>query len=203
MGAYKKQREFQEFAQKHVRKSTCVVLVIFALMAGAFVGNTVTMLTMTASGGGQSAAKPETVGQNIDAEQAKLEAATISDPDNPLAWARLGHYYFDHDMPGRAVPAYEKSLELDPEDADIWSDLGVMYRRTGAYEKAVAAFDRATVINPEHRTARFNKGIVLMHDLNDTEGALASWRALIKVAPNAKTPNGRPVADLIREVESQ
>ena len=49
----------------------------------------------------------------------------------------------------------------------------------------------------------FNKGVVLMHDLNDKPGALASWEALVKVNPNAKAPNGQLVSNLIAGLKKQ
>ncbi len=186
-----------------VRKSTCVILIFFAFLVGAFAGNTITMLMLADKQQPQQASMPPVMPEaRKDPMQTKLEAATVSRPNDSVAWAKLGHYYFDHDMPAKAVPAYEKSLALAPEVEDIWSDLGVMYRRTGQYEKAVQAFDRALQINPEHITARFNKGIVLLHDLHRKEDALNVWETILKQNPDATTPGGQPLRNFIQEVRS-
>ncbi len=36
-----------------------------------------------------------------------------------------------------------------------------------------------------------------MHDLNDIEGAVKVWEALVKIHPEAMAPNGETVASLI------
>jgi peroxiredoxin len=47
-----------------------------------------------------------------------------------------------------------------------------MYRRSGQPRKAIENFNKAIAVNPKHETAQFNKGIVLMHDLGDRDGAI-------------------------------
>lgn len=78
----------------------------------------------------------------------------------------------------KAISAYTKSLELHPENPDVWTDLGVMYRRSDQPVEAIKAFDKAIGIDPKHEASHLNKGIVLMHDLYDREGAIQVWEAL-------------------------
>lgn len=132
-----------------------------------------------------------------------LKQLTLKKPDDAKTWIQLGHLYFDTGQYQEAIIAYEKSLEVAPGDADIITDLGVMYRRSGKPEKAIAKFDEAIGINPSHQIARFNKGVVLMHDLNDTKGAIDTWQELVELNPEAKTPNGQLVRDFITQFEKQ
>lgn len=132
-----------------------------------------------------------------------LEKETSKNPDNKEAWIALGNNYFDTGKNAKAVVAYEKALKLDPGNANVWTDLGVMYRRTDQPKKAVEAFDRAVKVDPNHQTARYNKGIVLMHDLNDQKGAIRAWEDLIKINPSAKTPNGSALKDIIQSFKNQ
>ena len=111
---------------------------------------------------------------------------------------QLGNLYFDNDQAEKAVVAYEKALAIDPNNANILTDLGVMYRRSGQPQQAVAAFDRAISVDPAHETARFNKGVVLMHDLNDTAGAVSVWKELADVNPVFTAPNGQTLDELIQ-----
>ena len=136
-------------------------------------------------------------------EIASLEVRASSNPDDVDAWTRLGHRYFDTDQFDKAIRAYTRALELDPSSADVWTDLGVMYRRSDKPSQAVESFDKAILTDPTHQTARFNKGVVLMHDLGDMPGALAAWKELLQVNPQAAAPNGVPVADMVRELEKQ
>ncbi len=83
---------------------------------------------------------------------------------------RLGNAYFDDEAYEKAIEAYTKTLRADPSNADVMTDLGVAYRRTSRPKKAVEAFRKAARIDPSHRRSRYNLGIVLLHDLNDTQG---------------------------------
>ena len=86
------------------------------------------------------------------------------------AWSQLGHLYFDTGQLAPAIEAYRSSLGLDSRQPDVWTDLGVMYRRNGEPQKAIECFDQALNINQHHEIALFNKGVVLMHDLERQQG---------------------------------
>jgi cytochrome c-type biogenesis protein CcmH/NrfG len=134
---------------------------------------------------------------------AMLEQATKTNPDNVQAWTQLGHFYSDSDRYENAIEAYKKSLALDPDRPDVWTDMGVMYRRSGKPEKAIESFDRALSLNGRHETALYNKGVVLMHDLNDLDGAMVAWKALVKINPDAQTPDGRRIRDMVSGMNNQ
>jgi tetratricopeptide (TPR) repeat protein len=78
-----------------------------------------------------------------------------------------------------------------------------MYRRSGNPNEAVKAFDEAIRIDPKHEVSRFNKGIVLMHDLKDPEGAIQAWEELLKINPLAMGPGGRTVDELVTGYKKQ
>lgn len=132
-----------------------------------------------------------------------LELEVLKNPDNTGAWIQLGNYYFDGQKFDKAISAYTKSLELSPNNADVLTDLGVMYRRSGDPQKAIDSFARASIINPDHLTALFNRGIVMLYDLNDKEGAIKSWEELVRIHPDAKAPNGQLVSEIIATAKSE
>lgn len=194
---------------EYVKKST-VITVCFIALAVGFLGGIV--LSAYKSGSSVPASKPVPAPQQqpfrpqpFSVDQSKvieaLEQATSKNPDDSNAWTKLGNAYFDNNQFEKAIGAYEKSLSLNPNDANVQTDLGVMYRRSGQPEKAIAAFDRAMQIDPRHEISRFNKGIVLMHDLNDREAAIAAWEDLARLNPLAKTPNGTLVKDMIKNLK--
>jgi cytochrome c-type biogenesis protein CcmH/NrfG len=123
-------------------------------------------------------------------------------PTDKDAWIQLGHQYFDLEQVDDAIHAYEKALAIDPDNANVWTDLGVMYRRSDNPQKAVEAFDRAIQIDPKHEISRFNKGIVLFHDLEDEKGALAAWESLLAINPKAKSPGGQTVQQLVDHIKN-
>jgi tetratricopeptide (TPR) repeat protein len=81
--------------------------------------------------------------------------------------------------------------------------MGVMYRRNGNPQEAIKAFDKAIEADPKHEVSRMNKGIVLLHDLKDTDGAIKAWEGLLEVNPVAMAPTGRSVDEMIQQMKKQ
>ena len=180
----------------YVTKQTLMTSVVLALMVGFF-GGLVFGIYKTSSGlpGGQSGGMPQD-----DGRAQMLQALTDKvrqDPNDVASWIQLGHLNFDRNAVPEAIEAYEKALALQPDNAPVRTDLGIMYRRANRPEDAVREFERAIVIDPKLENAHFNKGIVLMHDLDDREGAIRAWEALLEINPVAMAPNGQSVDELI------
>lgn len=207
MGVHKRQREQEEFKEHYIKKSSCYLLVFVALLGGAFMGNAITMIYMGNQNQGVqqvSSPAPQQSAPSANAGTlAQLESATASNPTNADAWIKLGNYCFDHNLPAKAAVAYEHAVELKPMNVGVWSDLGVMYRRTKQFNKAIDAFQHAADLDKNHIIARFNMGIVYLHDLGNREGALKAWKEVLGIDPNAKTPGGQPVSELIAELEGK
>lgn len=191
----------QEPKQKMVKQSSCILLVVLAFLAGAFMGNLVTSLS---GANRQVTGMPPSGGaaQESDTHE-RLEAMAAANPDDPAAWTAIGNHYFQEGRSAEAAEAYEKALALDPSLVGVWSDMGVMYRRLGRFDDAIAAFEHAASLDPSHETSRFNKGIVLLYDLNRKEEALAMWREVLRLNPRAKAPTGKPLSELVAEIEAQ
>jgi cytochrome c-type biogenesis protein CcmH/NrfG len=180
----------------YVTKQTLMTSVVLALMVGFF-GGLVFGIYKTSSDlpPVQTAGTPEDEGRTRMLEA--LRAKVRQDPNDVASWIQLGHLNFDRNAVPEAIEAYEKALALAPDNAPVHTDLGIMYRRANRPEDAVREFDRAIAIDPKLENPRFNKGVVLLHDLNDREGALQAWEALLKINPLAMAPNGQSVDELI------
>ena len=180
---------------------TYFIIFVFGFLAG---------IAFTVYRGGVSDSTPTKIAegqdqsQNVETEQAilNMEAEVTANPENFENWIRLGHLYYDANQPEKAISAYTKSLELHSGDANLLTDLGVMYRRTKQPKKAIELFDQAIKQDPSHLPSRFNKGIVLMYDLNDPQGALKSWEELLKIDPQAKTANGQSIRELVEQIRA-
>jgi len=133
----------------------------------------------------------------------KLEQFLKENPDNVDAWNQLGNLFFDANRFGDAIDAYERSLALKPGDPGVLTDMGVMYRRNKNPKKAIEIFDLAISADPAFETARFNKGVVLMHDMEDMAGGILAWEGLLKVNPMAKSPNGELLSSLVEKMKQQ
>jgi cytochrome c-type biogenesis protein CcmH/NrfG len=180
-------------------KNRNLILLLVIFIGGFLTGVAFTSYKM--SGTAPPTATGEQAAQQIPKEQAEaiaqLEGAVTSQPNDYQAWIRLGHLYFDTHQPEKAIQAYTRSIELHPPDANLLTDLGVMYRNTEQKEKAIESFDRARQLDPQHEPSRLNKGIVQLFDLNDPQGAIASWEELLRLNPEAKMTDGSGVRQFI------
>lgn len=196
----------------YVKKQTLTLAILVALSIGFFGG---VVFTVYKSGSSQSAqvsakqmpapttqARPD-VSTDTAVEILKLEKVTAQNPDDVSAWVELGNLYFDSNNYQKAIDAYNKSLTLNPNNANVITDLGVMYRRSSQPAEAVKTFDKAIKVDPKHEIARFNKGIVLMHDLNDIKGAIKAWEELVALNPLALAPNGQPVDQILQTLKER
>lgn len=163
-----------------IQKQTALILAVITFGLG-FLAGVIFTVYKTGTAAGPVSRQDAHVD---DTQRARmLEAEVKTHPANTAAWIQLGHVYFDTDQYEKAIGAYEKARELDPNNADLLTDLGVMFRRSGQFEKAVQVFDQAVRVDPAHEIARLNKGIVLMHDLKDREGAIRIWEELLEINP--------------------
>ncbi len=194
----------------YVKKNT-MLLASFICLAVGFLGGVVFSAYKSGSGVPMPASIPQQSQQpqqqaaqeeTITEDQAKrilaLEKEVAANPDNGDSWTQLGNLYFDTSNFESAIRSYKKSLALKPNNANVQTDLGVMYRRAGQPQEAIKAFEKAIRIDPKHEIARFNTGIVFLHDLNDREGALKAWQDLVNINPAAMTPGGKPLAEMIK-----
>ena len=179
----------------------CIIFVIGFLAGVAFTvykSSSITPASLTASDGQQSPPHNEETHQAM----LNLEAEVTANPGNFQAWANLGNLYYDTDQATKAIAAYNKSLSLHKGDANLLTDLGVMYRKNKQPDKAIESFNKAIQENPTHMPSRYNKGIVLLYDLNDKQGALASWEDMLRIDPQAKSNSGVAIRELIDQVKA-
>jgi cytochrome c-type biogenesis protein CcmH/NrfG len=175
--------------------TTAAILATILFIMGFFAGVGFTVYK-TKSPTGNVAVDNQTI--NYEQRAKMLKITLEKGPGNTKAWIQLGHVYFDSDQYNIAIQAYEQSLGLDPNNADVLTDLGIMYRRSDQPRKAIEKFDQAVAIDPKHEPARLNKGIVLLHDLNDKKAALRSWEELLEINPLAMAGKDMSVDQLIK-----
>lgn len=192
-------------------KSSSPILLLVVFIAGFLAGVGFAAYKMGPSAkNGPAATQPATgqeSTQQIPKETAEaiaqLEGQVTKDPKDYQSWIKLGHHYFDTDQPEKAIQAYTQSLTLHSGDANLLTDLGVMYRNTGQKEKAIESFDKARAMDPKHEPSRLNKGIVMLFDMNDPEGAIASWEELLRLNPEAKMTDGSSVREFVAHIKDE
>ena len=179
-------------------------IVVLAFAAGILSG---VLLTLYKTGGDPPADlhnhAEDKSSAGVSDQIAALEFKMSQNPGDIQGWIQLGNLCFDSDLPEKSIAAYEKALALNPGNADVLTDQGVMYRKAGKFDQAIQNFDKAVAVNPKHEIARFNKGIVLMHDLNNPKGAIQAWEELLAVNPLAMAPNGMSIDEMLKKMKQQ
>lgn len=155
---------------------------------------------MSRPGGPHQTTAHETEAVPPRASRLKLEALEKqikAAPDNIKLHIEAGNLLFNNERYKNAVKFYEKALELGLADPNVLTDAGICYRRLGNPKKAVAYLRRARKADPNHQNSALNLGIILLHDLQDKEGAIKAWREYLALGPQG------PRAEMIRRVLAQ
>lgn len=199
-----------------VKKQTFYSMIILSLIAGFVAGTVYTSFklagqtsAMAPAGMGMGNMPPKQAQQQEDSHDHSEEAAQIlkleqhlaHTPDDADAWAHLGNLFFDTHRHADAIEAYEKSLSLKPGVPGVMTDLSVMYRKNEQSQKAVEILDQVTDLHPEFEKAWFNKGIILLHDLNDFDKGIQAWEELVRINPMAAISTGESVSEMIRRMK--
>ena len=190
----------KEKAAPGLLKTSTAAIIAFGTFAFGFLAGVAYTVYMTQSQPNQ--VMTQQVQQNAAPMIAQLKTRVKQNPDDTAAWIQLGHLYFDNDAYSDAIDAYKTALRLDPDNTNVMTDLGIMYRRSRNPQKAVDIFSQVIAIDPKHQNARFNKGIVLLHDLQDRQGAIAAWEGLLEINPLATAPNGQSVDQLVQHYKA-
>ena len=205
-------KQSKETANQYVRKETFWLVTLLALAVGFFAGVMFAIFksdNVAVPGQPQAQVSQPQARQSPAADPGKLsmiaalEKETRENPANAQTWIELGNSYFDTGQTEKSIQAYRKALEINPNNANVWTDMGVMYRRSGNPQEAINSFDKAIEVDPKHEVSRMNKGIVLLHDMNDIEGAIKAWEELLAVNPVAMAPTGQSIDQMIQQMKKQ
>jgi cytochrome c-type biogenesis protein CcmH/NrfG len=200
-------KQSKKVDSQYVRKETFWLVTLLALAVGFFGG------VMFAVFKSEDVAVPGQRQTQVPQAQAPdparlnmiaaLEKEVRDNPDNAKTWIELGNSYFDTGQHEKSIQAYRRALEINPNNANVWTDMGVMYRRNGNPQEAIKSFDKAIEVDPKHEVSRMNKGIVLLHDMNDMDGAIKAWEELLEVNPVAVSPTGQSIDNMVQQMKKQ
>ena len=132
----------------------------------------------------QAGGEGEPIRLNALAEIENYKEILRKDPNNLQALIGIGNLYFDTKQDLLAIGNYQKALALDPSNVNVRTDMAVCYRRTGNPDRAVEELKKAISTNPRHPQSRYNLGVILIHDLHDTEGGIRAWEGLLENVPD-------------------
>jgi tetratricopeptide (TPR) repeat protein len=167
----------------------------FGVILGWVLGSQQAARTPGAAPAQQAAAAGQAGGaapQPATLDEARVQSLTTilnSDPNNAGAAVQLANTYFDGERYEDAIKWYEHSLTIDPKNVNASTDLGVSYYYTNQADRALQQFEHSLRIDPNHTKTLLNQGIVRAFGKQDLEGASASWRRVVELAPDS--PEGQ------------
>ncbi len=190
--------------RKMVKKETLILAVFIGFIGGFLAGAGFAVYKLGPDSAPHNHEQSSNEVENQETQAiANLEAEVTAKPDNFQLWTQLGNLYYDTNQPEKAIKAYSRSLELHSGDANILTDLGVMYRQAKKPEKDIDSFDKAIAMDQSHQYSRMNKGIVQLYDLNNVEGAIATWEDLLRIHPDAKTAGGDSIREFVDHIKEE
>jgi tetratricopeptide (TPR) repeat protein len=115
-----------------------------------------------------------------------LQTIVNNDPKNAAARVQLGNVYFDGERYPDAIKWYQEALKIDPKNVDASTDLGVSYYYSNDPDRALKQFEYSLSLDPRHTKTLLNQGIVRAFGKQDLDGATASWRKVVEIAPESQ-----------------
>jgi len=126
----------------------------------------------------------EPIRLNAVAEIENYKEILRKDPNNLQALIGIGNLYFDTKQDLLAIENYRKAIALDPTNTNVRTDMAICYRRSGNPGLAIEELKKAISTTPRHAQSRYNLGLILIHDMQDVEGGIKAWEALLENVPD-------------------
>ena len=120
-------------------------------------------------------------GQWIPAIQDMNQAAVEFPQDKRLAWL-TGLWLEGQRQSSRAIPFFERAIQLDPKFADPWNQVAYCYARTGNFDKAFANMKIYAELLPNESNPKDSLAEI-SRMAGRFEDALAHYRASLKNDP--------------------
>ncbi len=139
-----------------------------------------------------AAAKRRLANQRADVKDAPNDAAARL----ALARSLMG----SDDVKG-ALRQFQAAARLDPKNPEPYAYTGWLIRLQGYPAEGLTLLDKAIQLDPAYADARFFRGIILLRDQSDPEGAAAEFRQYLGAAPDS--PLAPQVRQLLAEAEGE
>jgi tetratricopeptide (TPR) repeat protein len=124
--------------------------------------------------------------QRLQARLQRLEKAARSNPDNALAWARLGDALRRIDRTDKAQEAYNVALSIAPESIVLQNNVANLALMQGNYEQALNRYQAILQQDSANADVWLNVGVVHAR-MGNVEAAQRAWKTVLEYAPDHKT----------------
>jgi len=158
--------------------------------------------THTGAMGGQMPGLEE-MKQMADKKAAPLLEKLKSDPKNSDLLVQVGSIYKATHQFKEAAAYYDKSLAIDPKNVATRTAMASCLYYNGDVDGALGQLQQSLQYAPKDANALFNLGMIKWQGKQDTQGALAAWRELLKSNPQLSAERKATVQKLISDVQAK
>ena len=143
-----------------------------------------------------------------DAKAKPLLAKLKSDPKKTgpksiVLLIQVGNIYESTHQFKDAASYYNKALQLAPKNVLVRNEMASCLYYSGDVEGAIGQLQQSLQYDPKNANSLFNLGMIKLQGKQDTEGALAAWRELLKSNPELDANHKATVEKLIADVEKK
>lgn len=139
--------------------------------------------------------------QVADKKAAPLLDKLKNDPANSDLLIQVGNIYKSTHQFKDAVGYYDKALKIDPKNVPIRTEMASCMYYNGDVDAAIGQLQQALHYDPKDVNSLFNLGMIKWQGKQDTKGALAAWRELLKSNPQLSADRKATVQKLIADVQ--
>lgn len=123
-----------------------------------------------------------------------LEAAVAQRPADANAHLQLARFLMGRREYAGSLKEFDRTTQLDPANAEALAYGGWIVRLAGLTDQGLARVDKAVAANPEYPDAHFFRGIILLRDKSDPEGAIPEFQRYLVAVPDS------PLATQVRQL---
>ena len=138
-----------------------------------------------------------------DKKAAPLLEKLKSDPTNVDLLKQVGNIYQATHQFKEAANYYDEALKTDPKNVPIRTQLASSLYYNGDVDGAISQLQTALQYDPKDANSLFNLGMIKWQGKQDSKGAVAAWRELLKSNPQLSADRKAEVQKLMADVQMQ
>lgn len=158
-----------------------------------------TTTTQPANTGARPMPTLEQMKEMADKKAAPLLTQLQSDPKNPDLLVKIARVYESAHQFKEAASYLDKSLAIDPKNVVTRNEMASCLYYTNDVDGAIAQLEQSLKDDPKNANAMFNLGMIRWQGKNDSPGAIAMWKQLLKLNPKLEDQKKAEVQKLIAD----
>lgn len=144
----------------------------------------------------------EQMKQLADKKAAPLLEKLKSDPNNSDLLIQAGSIYLSTHQFKEAAGYFERALQVDPKNVAVRTQMASCLYYNGDVDGAISQLQQSLRYDPKDANSLFNLGMIKWQGKQDSKGAVATWRQLLKLNPQLSADRKANLQKLIAEVET-